>query len=382
MHIQQIITYLHAFMILQPLIYALQLYTYRGVLSKSHRLLAIYMLLISLYFAINAHFLFPEEWYKWFFPMVYPLLLSFNPFYYLYVRSLTDEQYQFKPKVFLHYIPAFVMAFISLLGYLFDLNVIGHFLEIIKPWMVLVYYLQVVVYVIAIIQLLKKHQKNILEYFSYTENISLSWLWVFLFMYIAFSVLDISLYFLSTHYPLFRLIYFLCMILFINFLGFFGIKQSDIYLQKLYEAQVNIKESLHETSSMPKDKTIVSSGFQLTEEFKQELYERILQIMKEKKLYVDPELNIITLAKLLETNYKYVSIVINEKTGNNFFNFINDLRVEEAIENMKRHGNTLTLEAIAQMSGFRNRSTFLHAFKKKMGVNPSEFMKSLIHVNQ
>ncbi|MCX7696104.1 MAG: helix-turn-helix domain-containing protein [Bacteroidales bacterium] len=308
---------------------------------------------------------------------VFPLLVSFNPFYYFYVRSLTDENFQFSKKHLLHYLPSFLALILMFIEYFYAHDNYVSFFLMIKNIFILIYYLQIIAYVTAIIHLLIRHKRKIKEYFSYTENISLSWLWLFLIIYIVFAGFDISMYLMIPDHPYVRVIYYVIMIVFINFLGFFGIKQADIYLQNLYESQ-KITISNYSSKSPGNEKSSQSTSSTLTEEFKESLFHQILELLKREKIYLNPDLTITTIAKLLNTNYKYISQVINEKAKTNFYNFINEYRIAEATENIKKYKETLTLDAIAQMSGFRSRSTFINAFKKKMNVTPGEFLKNIL----
>jgi AraC-like DNA-binding protein len=61
-----------------------------------------------------------------------------------------------------------------------------------------------------------------------------------------------------------------------------------------------------------------------------------------------------------------------------FNDWKNDMRVEHAIELIK-HGQAKnqTIESIAYSCGFLSRSNFVNSFKKKTGLTPSEYLKSL-----
>ena len=56
--------------------------------------------------------------------------------------------------------------------------------------------------------------------------------------------------------------------------------------------------------------------------------------MKTKKPYLNPELNIYQLSDNLNLKKHHLSQVINEKSGMNFFDFINTFRVEEIKRNL------------------------------------------------
>lgn len=71
-----------------------------------------------------------------------------------------------------------------------------------------------------------------------------------------------------------------------------------------------------------------------------------------------------------------LSAVINQVFRTNFNDFINGYRVDHAktlIENGE--ARLLTLEALSEQCGFRNRNSFTMAFKKHAGQTPSDFIK-------
>ena len=83
------------------------------------------------------------------------------------------------------------------------------------------------------------------------------------------------------------------------------------------------------------------------------------------------------MAKMTNTNYKYLSKTINSKTGFNFVSYINKYRVEEAKDQLRdKNLSHYTIEAIGEMCGFKSKSAFNGAFKKITQVTPSVFKKS------
>jgi YesN/AraC family two-component response regulator len=119
------------------------------------------------------------------------------------------------------------------------------------------------------------------------------------------------------------------------------------------------------------------SGSSLTDEQKNLLLNQLIELMNSSTIYNDSNLTISDVASKLKTNYKYISQVINEKLSKNFYNFVNEYRVEAAMKMMKNHEfDNLSLEGIAGMVGFRSRSAFNNAFKKVTGFPPSHYLKS------
>ncbi len=106
------------------------------------------------------------------------------------------------------------------------------------------------------------------------------------------------------------------------------------------------------------------------------LYERILDLLKEEKLFVRFEVSVAMLADRLNTNEKYISTAINRGSGMNFYHFINTWRINEAKDILQKDTqNSLTLEQVMYQVGFRSRTTFTAAFKKMTGLTPGQFRK-------
>jgi AraC-like DNA-binding protein len=96
--------------------------------------------------------------------------------------------------------------------------------------------------------------------------------------------------------------------------------------------------------------------------------------MVTEKPYLDANLSLPELADKLEIPSHHLSRVINEQFGVNFFDFVNQYRVEEV---KSKIGNpefeNLSLLGIAFDSGFNTKSAFNRVFKKMTGFTPSEY---------
>ena len=102
--------------------------------------------------------------------------------------------------------------------------------------------------------------------------------------------------------------------------------------------------------------------------------EKLLAYMEEEKPYLDQELRLDRLAELMNMPRYELSKLINQGTGNTYFDFVNRYRVNEYIalrENVKYdHLNILEL---AFQSGFNSKSAFNRAFRKHTGQSPTDF---------
>ncbi|WP_062062624.1 helix-turn-helix domain-containing protein [Aquimarina longa] len=86
-----------------------------------------------------------------------------------------------------------------------------------------------------------------------------------------------------------------------------------------------------------------------------------------------------SLAKELNTNSAYLSKIINGYKNINFSTYMNNLRVEYAIEQLASNKSlrSYTIKAIAEEVGFKNAQSFSSAFHKKTGIYPSYFIKHI-----
>ena len=85
------------------------------------------------------------------------------------------------------------------------------------------------------------------------------------------------------------------------------------------------------------------------------------------------------LAKELDTNSTYLSKIINTYKHVNFANYMNNLRIDFAIDQLTKNKalRSYTVEAIALEMGFKKAQSFSTAFHKKTGIYPSYFIKKL-----
>ena len=108
------------------------------------------------------------------------------------------------------------------------------------------------------------------------------------------------------------------------------------------------------------------------------LKEQILQALVVEKRYRDSSFTASQLAELLHTNTRYVSIVLSVRYHANFSQFVNRLRIEEAMALLQdqRYAG-LRIEEISDMVGFANRQSFYRAFCQIVGKTPRQYQDEL-----
>ena len=96
--------------------------------------------------------------------------------------------------------------------------------------------------------------------------------------------------------------------------------------------------------------------------------------MKEKLLYLNPELTMQRMADEISISSHHLSRVVNQEFKCSFADYINSFRIEEARKRLKDPSyDHLKLSALAFECGFNSVPTFNTLFKKKYKMTPSEF---------
>ena len=100
--------------------------------------------------------------------------------------------------------------------------------------------------------------------------------------------------------------------------------------------------------------------------------EQISALIEEKELYRRKNLRITDVASELATNKTYVSIILNNLSGESFTTMITRYRVMYAQKLLREHPDMM-LDEVADQSGFSSRTTFFRNFKVVTGMTPQEW---------
>ncbi|MET1411327.1 AraC family transcriptional regulator [Roseibium sp. HPY-6] len=112
----------------------------------------------------------------------------------------------------------------------------------------------------------------------------------------------------------------------------------------------------------------------LTKEDADRIAAKLRKAMASDKLYLDPNLSLWALARHTGVSDNYISQVLNEELGQNFFDFVNGYRIEAAKARLSESDDTIL--TIALDAGFNSRSSFYTAFKKVTGQTPTAYRKA------
>ncbi|MCQ2135684.1 MAG: AraC family transcriptional regulator [Bacteroidales bacterium] len=105
------------------------------------------------------------------------------------------------------------------------------------------------------------------------------------------------------------------------------------------------------------------------------LYSRLITYMEGSKPYLNPNLKMDDVARVLYSNRVYLSQTIKYCAGKNYCQLINFYRVTHAVECLKNDPH-LRVNQLADMSGFRSVAAFNVAFRSVMGRSPGDWARA------
>jgi AraC-like DNA-binding protein len=329
--------------------------------SQSDKILIIWMFLISFHmFLFFMDYTVENYNYPFILGWILPLPLIHGVMLYLYVASSTNQLPKNRKILGLHFIPV-AAAYAYLVPYfllpaeekihIYRNNGLGY--AVFMKFLFVAYMITGIGYQIWSVVLLQRHRKNIVNQFSDIEKRDLNWLRILVWGMAAIWL--VVLLDVNDFYD------FLTVNFFVFVMGFFGIKQIAVYPEK-QTVKVEDKEK----------KKYLKSG--LKKDVSEELYQKLTQLMEQKKLYTKNDLLINDLATEFDVHPNYLSQVINEKEGRNFYEFVNHYRLEEFKRLIAIPKNRqLTLLSLAFECGFNSKSSFNRYFKKSTGQTPSQY---------
>ena len=349
--------------------------------SDSDRILILWMAIISLqlgfyYDNLSAAPIFPG--YLQLLGFSLPLVNS--PILYFYIRSLSlGAGFKWK-NILIHLLPFLIFNCITFFlhynkaNYLYLKDGFPHFSAALNPG--LKYFLTALLaiipgyYTVLSLLVLLRHQKQLPDNYSYTEKINLNWLkWIV----ISLLVLFIGLFMLIKYgvsyglvaYPDLFAVVGAILTVYVFFIGFCGLQQDAVF-----NGVISSQKSLNEENA-------IASNYKnsaLNDEKAAQIFTRLKIYMVEEKPFLKEDLSLAMLAGDLGITANQLSQVINQKSGSNFFNFINGYRVAAVKNKFKDPAMAhYSILSIAYDSGFRSKSSFNKIFKETTGQTPLQY---------
>jgi AraC-like DNA-binding protein len=299
-------------------------------------------------------------------------IFLYGPLIYLYTNCVVYKNFKLKLKHLLHLIP-FVLFVIYLIVDVFSLNRAEQaqvteqiFATDLPAWMFLA---SMPIYILLFIYLWFSN-KAIIAYgiiiknqYSSIDNINLNWLsFIIRFFTVITLIVMIHNTIPALGSPAFHRFSLIVLLVF----TFYFV--NKVLLKALNQPQIFSGITLEE-----KEKYI---GSNLSEKELKSYKAQLINLMNEKKPYLDPDLSLQYLAKTLQTNPKVLSQVINQGFNQKFYDFVNTYRCEEVKNILEGSDDEVTIQEAMYQSGFNSKSSFNKEFKKLTGQTPSDFKKS------
>jgi AraC-like DNA-binding protein len=317
--------------------------------------------------------------------------LYFYPIFIIYALEILQEKVHHRGKWILLFLPSLI-TFVYIGS---DLFISHHYdqarLEHLYNFPTLGYHLLSkgfpIVFLIAFVWLIKRlntYTVNIKERYSFIEPIELSWLirstWIYIFITIIslLGVITSQLQILPVTSHVVCSVVGVFMFFAIFYVSFHGIKQyniADYYGEKASSS--NIISNIETASEIPDTNAPIKyKTSTLTESEQQLIFEKIIQLFDEKKLYQEPKLQLSDVADALNVSTHILSQTINATSGKPFYDFVNSYRVrhlQKLLEDPSQQ--KFTILSMGFESGFNSKASLNRVFRQDTGLSPSEYLE-------
>jgi AraC-like DNA-binding protein len=206
-------------------------------------------------------------------------------------------------------------------------------------------------------------EKKLKEEYSAIESVRIKWLRQFLIGIFSITVVAVFSFFARNfEIPVFSILYsfhFMGVVFLFYWLCYQALTQPVVFgFQFVTIEPAEPEKAVSDTSEI-----------RLQQSFSQ-----IKMVLENDKVYKKPTLTLTELAASVGIARHLASQAINTQTSGNFFDLVNEFRIEE-FKRLARDPTmkNLTMLGIAQEAGFNSKASFYAIFKKKTGMTPAEY---------
>ncbi|MFB3387327.1 helix-turn-helix domain-containing protein [Flavobacterium sp. LAR06] len=363
------------------LLLAFFLLTVKTENKLANRLFACFIIFSGIDFSGLLAYSFPEEYVDFEILRSTTCLLEM-PLIYLYVLAVCYSDFRLKWKHLIYTLPFVVMNLVLMPRFYFQSGIEKeHFLANYSQ-MPEIYFFQILIeiqywfYIISVFLILRKYRKIYLENYTNPSTSTYKWLFqmncVFVVMHCITASKNLLRYTASRETFLwgnvFMVIMALCVICWFVMKAlnhpelFRGInsklKLTKDILPQNNENPIEVKEHQDEVV----DTQILT----------------LKQYMAEKEPFLDPSLTIQELANQIDIPVRDLSVLINHKMDQHFFDFVNEYRIQKAMNILKDESKReLTVLEILYEVGFNSKSSFNTSFKKYTNLTPTAYRNAV-----
>ena len=391
------------------LVYAVLLFR-KGIINESvsDKWLSAFLFICVLY--ISPWMLGFAGWYDkqpfrdflFYMPMQHLFLMG--PIVFFYVQSLLNPSFKFGKKEWLHLLPGILYIVYNIVMVVTDKLILKKYYFLadgsdrdFDQWYQYAGFFSMLFYFVLSMRYHSMYKKLMLQVISYADIVVFKWIRNFLMALLCMQILQITFFILGKidasfndyigswwYFFMFAIIFY-----YIAITGYSNSIETKVpfklnllnYKPTLLLGSVAMEENADENNYIEEAEIIEISNVQLEKKedtlLLNEWKPKIEALLKNDKLYEDPELSLTQIAKLLKTNPSVISKVINQGFQMNFNDLINFYRVEAVKEKLNAGEQKLqTLLGIAFDCGFNSKATFNRAFKKFALVSPKQWSEN------
>ncbi|WP_426485765.1 helix-turn-helix domain-containing protein [Flavobacterium sp. 2] len=358
------------------LLLALFLLTVKTENKLANRLFACFIIFSAIDFSGLLDFSFPKEY-------LYVVLLKSTfcllemPLIYLYVLAVCYSDFRLKWKHLIYTSPFVVMNLVLMPRFYlkssienqqflanFSTTFEGYFFQILiecQYWF----------YIVSIFLILKKYKKIYLENYANPSTSTYKWLFqmncVFIVMHSITASKNLLRYTASRDTFLWGNV--LMVVMALSVICWFVMKAlNHPELFRGINSKLKLtKDILPEIEEKKPPVTVEDDSVS-------EQIQTLKQYMTEKEPFLDPSLTIQELANQIDIPVRDLSILINHKMDQHFFDFVNEYRIQKAMHILKDESKSqLTVLEILYEVGFNSKSSFNSSFKKYTNLTPTAY---------
>ncbi len=164
------------------------------------------------------------------------------------------------------------------------------------------------------------------------------------------------------------------LVLFTTLFIIFKQKQNQAKFNTLMNRQrIENSKDLNETGISQTTQALVIKDEKVAELIRQ------IARLNEEGFFLKPKTTLYNTAKKLKTNTSYLSNVINNHLNTTFNAFVNEIRINYIVTELKTNNQMrqYSVKAIAEEIGYKSVDSFTKYFKQNTGLSPSLFIKKV-----
>ncbi len=324
-----------------------------------------------------------SDLHRWLEPLASAAMLAIGPGLWIYTCSLTSmRSYQATASTLslLHWLP-FALLLIFLLWdtsqganvFISPQRTLGELISL-SPVV-----LHISIYLGMVANHVYRLRPQVLKSFSNVTDRTLSWL---LFLVVLFAIL--ILIWVGTWWSERTLSDFwsnLMIACAISLMGIFGARQRNIFVRQDAIPPAKPNPTPVDEPINPEIETSVEAKYQkalLSSQHVKHIATRLQEIMSTDKPYLETDLTLAELAASIPTSSHQLSQYFSQHTQQNFYDYINGLRVDAVKATLARPQMAdRPLLEIALECGFGSKSSFNSVFRRITGMTPGEYRRAL-----